>query len=96
LSQEGKDNAEHPVAFFLLSIKGDIGYSTREKECLAVVAALKHFEVHLIGQEFTVVTDHTATKYLRKVNLRVTEMGTCSATVDICSGTSTRNKAQHC
>ena len=35
-----------------------------EKECLGIVTALKHFDVHLIGRKFVVVTDHKALRYL--------------------------------
>ena len=35
-------------------------YSATELECLAVVKAVEHFEVNLIGKPFTIVTDHRA------------------------------------
>ena len=67
LSQESEDG-EHPIAFYSRKLlPRETRYSTIEKECLAVVAALKHFEVHLIGQEFTIVTDHRALKYLQEM-----------------------------
>ena len=38
-----------------------------EKECLGVVASLKHFDVFLIGRHFEIVTDHRALQYLQSM-----------------------------
>ena len=35
-----------------------------ERECLAIVDGIKHFEVYLTGVPLTVVTDHGCLKYL--------------------------------
>ena len=35
-------------------------YTISELECLAVVKAVDHFAIHLIGCKFTVLTDHLA------------------------------------
>ena len=42
----------------------ECNYSTIEKECLGILAALKHFDVHLVGRQFEIITDHRALKYL--------------------------------
>ena len=39
-------------------------YSATEKEGLAVVAACKHVLPYLLGQHFTIITDHRALKFL--------------------------------
>ena len=66
LSQMTEEGVERPVAFFSRKLlPRETRYSTVEKECLGVVAALKHFDVHLVGRRFTIVTDHKALQYLQ-------------------------------
>ena len=76
LSQQAADGEEHPVAFFSRKLlPREVRYSTVEKECLAVVAAVKHFDVHLVGRHFRIITDHKALSYLQKMcnaNARLT------------------------
>ena len=42
-------------------------YTTMEKEALAVVYAVKHFRVYLLGHKFTVITDNSALKWLHSL-----------------------------
>ena len=35
-------------------------YTVTELECLAVVRAIDHFAIHLLGHDFTLVMDHLA------------------------------------
>ena len=50
---------ELPVAYFSRQLHGaEAHYSSMELECLAVVFAVKHFEVYLAGREFELFTDH--------------------------------------
>ena len=49
-------------------------YSTIERECLAIIWALKEFEIYLYGGEFILQTDHQPLVYLNRakfVNGRV-------------------------
>ena len=51
LLSQGQD--ERPIAYFsrkVLDWEGN--YSTVEKECLAVVLSIKHFNVYLLGKPF--------------------------------------------
>jgi transposase InsO family protein len=65
LSQEDADGHERPIAFFSRKLlQRERNYSTIEKECLGIVAAIKHFDVHLVGRPFEIVTDHRALQYL--------------------------------
>ena len=57
LSQVGEDGEEHPIAYASQKLKPrEVRYSTIEKECLAAVWGLKHFEHYLYGQPFTLIT----------------------------------------
>ncbi|KAJ8865746.1 hypothetical protein PR048_033267 [Dryococelus australis] len=56
---------EHPVAYTSTQLnKAENNYSLTEKELLAVVWRVKHFRCYLVGNGFTIVTDHAAQKYL--------------------------------
>ena len=48
---QGQD--ERPIAYFSQKVLDREGnYSTIEKECLAVVPSIKHFDVYLLGKPF--------------------------------------------
>lgn len=60
-----RDNVEKPVGYFSRRLtKADKNYSATGLECLAVVKAIDHFAVHLIGTQFVVQTDHKALEAL--------------------------------
>lgn len=47
LLQEDKDGVDHPISYFSKKFNSNQrNYSTVEKECLALVLALQHFEVY--------------------------------------------------
>ena len=76
LSQVDQSGEEHPVAFASRKLlPRETRYSTIEKECLAIVWALRFFHVYLYGQSFTIQTDHQPLAWLqrmRNTNSRLT------------------------
>ena len=59
LSQLDEQKQDRPVAYFSRKLKrAERNYATVERECLAIVGGIKHFEVYLTGVPITVVTDH--------------------------------------
>lgn len=62
-----RDGVELPVAFYSRQLRGaEHNYSTSEKEALAIVAAVYHFSVYLIGGNVTIFTDHSPCTALLK------------------------------
>ena len=71
--QQLRDDVYHPIAYF--SKKFDVHqkrYSTIEKEALALVMAVKHFEVYLSGTEGPVVvfSDHNPLVFISQMGNR--------------------------
>jgi len=59
----------HPIAYYSTSfIQAEHNYNIYERELLAVVKALKHWQHHLAGTKklFTVVTDHANLAYWKE------------------------------
>ena len=52
LEQEGTDKVRHPVAY------ASRPTNNAELEVAALVYALEHFQVYLLGNKVTVYTDH--------------------------------------
>ena len=58
-----------PVAYFHHTLsKAEQKYGATDKELLAVVLAMKRFRVYL-SRKFTLVTDHSALKWLKSLNI---------------------------
>ena len=50
------------------TLKGaELHYGITEKECLAVLWAIKTFRVYLYGKHFKLITDHSALKWLMSI-----------------------------
>ena len=61
------DNQYFPVAYASKKLtRSELNYSVIEKECLALIWAVKKFHVYLYGKEFILETDHQPLIYLRK------------------------------
>lgn len=68
LAQEDEREELVPVAFFHHTLsEAERKYGTTEKELLAMIAAIKKFRVYL-SKKFTLITDHTALKWLKSLN----------------------------
>ena len=69
-----------PVGFYSRQLKdAETRYPATEIECLAVVEAVRHFEVYLHGRPFQMETDHKALESLlssKMLNRRLTRLST--------------------
>ena len=58
----------HPIGYFSWKINdAETRYTPAELECLAVVDAIKYFQIYLGRNQFKVVTDHSALQWLFKI-----------------------------
>lgn len=70
LLQEGTDGLDHPICCFSKKIlKHQWNYSTTEKEALALLLSLQHFEVYIGSTSIPVVvyTDHNPLVFLSRM-----------------------------
>jgi len=59
IALSGGDTEDRVLAFFSRSLHAaERNYSVYQKECLAIVSAIKYFHQFLAGNHFTVFTDH--------------------------------------
>ena len=69
LAQADEQNNEYVCCYASRLLKGaEVHYGITEKECLAVVWAVKYFRIYLNGTKFLIVTDHSALKWLMTIN----------------------------
>ena len=65
LLQRDASGVERAIFFFSKKLSAaQRNYSTFERECLAVICALKHFRIYLLAQPFWLRTDHRALQWL--------------------------------
>lgn len=70
LLQDDENGVEHPVAYFSKKfLKHQLNYSTIEKEALALLMALQHFEVYIGSSSLPVIvfTDHNPLVFLSRM-----------------------------
>ena len=68
LTQVDPNGHEHVISYSSRPLTDrERGYSTIEKEALAVVFATDHYRVYLLGRKFTLVTDHSALRWLHSI-----------------------------
>ena len=69
LFQLDDDGSEHPVAYWsTVFTAAERKYATVEKECLALVKAVKHFRPYLYGVNFVAHTDHKSLQWLHSIS----------------------------
>jgi hypothetical protein len=69
LLQEDTNGMDHPIAYFSQKLNaGQSNYSTIEKEALALVLALQHFEIYVTSSvgPLVVYTDHNPLTFMKK------------------------------
>ena len=73
LSQDDATGHDKPVAYYSRKLlPRETRYSTKEKECLAVVEGIQHLSIYLTGTHFTVHTDHKCLQWMKDMNGRLT------------------------
>lgn len=61
-------NTQYVVGYFSKSLLDyQKGYSATELELLAIISAIEYWHFYLVGQEFTVITDHMPLKSIGKL-----------------------------
>src|SRR5690348_14918028 len=66
LNEEGEE-VERILSYFSRSFnKAERNYSTTERECLAIIASIRHFYTYLHMKQYEVITDHCPLKYLSR------------------------------
>ena len=73
LLQEHSYGVDHPVCYFSRTFVHQRNYSTVEKECLALVLAMQHFEIFLTcyKKPNTVFSDNNPLTFLHKIKTKI-------------------------
>ena len=95
-----EEGGERPNAYFSRKLNGaQQRYTATEKECLAIVQAIKHFAVYLIGRKFSLQTDHKALQKLKTMdndNQRLMRWSNVTPALPIQCQVQTRKGAREC
>ena len=68
---QGEGEDERPIAYMSRKmIDAQTRYTTTEKECLAILLAVKHFRCYVDGVRFKIITDHAALKWLNSLDIK--------------------------
>jgi hypothetical protein len=68
---QGDEDDERPIAYMSKKLVGaQKRYTTTEKECLAILTAIKHFRCYIEGVKFKVITDHAALRWLFSIKVQ--------------------------
>ena len=62
------DDGEHPIVYISRVLSDtEKNYSATERECLALICAIKKFRRYLEGYNLTAITDHSSLKWLNSL-----------------------------
>ena len=71
------EDGEHPIIYASRTLTpAERNYSTTERECLALLWAIKKFRPYVEGYKFTAVADYSGLKWLRIFERAVGAIGT--------------------
>ena len=84
LLQEDESGVDHPVCYFSKKFsKCQKNYSTIEKECLALILSIQHFEVYISSSSslVTVYTDHNPLTFFKENEEQKSEIVTMDSPI---------------
>lgn len=65
LTQPQDEGEDRPIGYYARRLKSaELNYTVTEQELLAVVACARHFRSYLWGRKWTLITDHSALRWL--------------------------------
>ena len=71
LSQVDDNGEEHPIVYIIRKLlPREERYSIVEKECLAIVQAVKTLNIYILGIDFILQTDHHALYWLDRIQTK--------------------------
>ena len=64
--EQKKGQESYPIAFYSRKLTAvESRYAVTELEALAIIEAIRHFEIYLRGNSFVVETDHKALEFIQ-------------------------------